>query len=113
MLVTKPCLAGFGLNWQHCGRVAFAGPSYSYEAFYQAVRRCWRFGQGRPVEAHVVLAATEQVVWQTLLRKGADHESMKSAMFAASRRAQSRSAAKADYQTRSAPVPAWLLSEAA
>jgi superfamily II DNA or RNA helicase len=114
VLVTKPSLAGFGLNWQHCARQAFAGPSYSYEAFYQAVRRSWRFGQLRPVETHVVLAATEQVVWQTLLRKGADHESMKVAMFAASRRAQARAAERADYHpTVSARLPAWLTSETA
>lgn len=112
VLVTKPKLAGYGLNWQHCARVAFAGPSYSYEAFYQAVRRCWRFGQIRPVDCHVVLAPTEQAVWQTLLRKGADHESMKVEMFSASRRAQARTAAIATYHpTVRAPIPAWLASE--
>lgn len=110
-LVTKGSIAGYGLNWQHCARVAFVGPSYSYEAFYQSIRRCWRFGQARPVDVHVVLAATEQMVWQTLLRKGADHESMKAEMFAAARRAQSRRAAVATYHpTVTAPLPAWLRS---
>ena len=53
VLVTKPSIAGFGMNWQHCHRVAFCGMSHSYEQFYQAIRRCWRFGQKYPVEIHV------------------------------------------------------------
>jgi superfamily II DNA or RNA helicase len=110
-LVTKPKLAGMGLNFQRCARVAFVGPSYSYEAFYQAVRRCWRFGQERPVDCYVVLAQTEQGVWQTLLRKGDDHAAMKAAMFEASRRAQARVAAAATYRPRPVPLPSWLVSE--
>jgi hypothetical protein len=54
VLVTKPSIAGFGMNWQHCARMAFVGLSDSYEQFYQAVRRCWRFGQTMPVDVHVV-----------------------------------------------------------
>lgn len=49
-LVTKPSIAGFGMNWQHCHNMAFVGLSDSYEQFYQAVRRCWRFGQTEPVD---------------------------------------------------------------
>lgn len=114
VLVTKPSIAGFGLNWQHCARTAFAGPSYSYEAYYQAVRRFWRFGQTRPVQAHLVMAATEQAVWSTLERKAAAHEAMKAAMFAASRRAQARSAPPDPYCPRvRARLPRWLTSEAA
>jgi hypothetical protein len=48
VLVSKPSVCGFGLNWQHCARMAFVGRSFSYEAWYQAVRRCYRFGQQRP-----------------------------------------------------------------
>jgi hypothetical protein len=58
-IVTKPSLAAFGLNWQHCARMAFVGLSDSYEAYYQAIRRCWRYGQARPVDAHVVLSELE------------------------------------------------------
>lgn len=108
VLLTKPSIAGWGLNFQHCASMVFVGPSYSYEGLYQAVRRCWRFGQSKPVDAHVVLASTEQMVWQTLLRKGADHETMKVEMFAASRRAQSRFAPRATYNPRPMPIPAWL-----
>jgi superfamily II DNA or RNA helicase len=112
VLVTKPSIAGFGLNWQHCARVAFVGPSYSYEQFYQAIRRCWRFGQTRQVEVHVVLAATEALVGQVLDHKGEAHEAMKIAMFAASRRAASRAARSPDYlPIHKASVPRWLRSE--
>jgi hypothetical protein len=52
VLVSKPSIAGFGLNWQHCSRMIFVGASHSYEQTYQAIRRCWRFGQTRPVEVH-------------------------------------------------------------
>jgi len=109
ILVTKPSVAGFGLNWQHCARVAFVGPSYSYEQYYQAIRRCWRFGQRRSVEVHVVLAATESMVGEVLDRKGRDHEEMKAAMFAASRRAAAKSSKTPDYTpTHVASIQSWL-----
>jgi hypothetical protein len=59
-LITKPTIAGFGLNWQHAHQMVFAGLSYSFEQPYQALRRMWRFGQPHPVTAHLVLADTEQ-----------------------------------------------------
>jgi hypothetical protein len=109
VLITKPKLAGFGLNWQHCARVGFVGPSFSYEQYYQAVRRSWRFGQTRPVECHVMLAATELPVWQAVERKAADHEAMKQEMFAASRRAMARASARLSYNpTHVGRLPAWL-----
>jgi hypothetical protein len=87
-ILTKVKIAGWGLNFQRCARMIFAGGSYSYEAFYQAVRRCWRFGQRREVVAHVVMAYTEQHLWDVVNGKGLGHDAMKEAMFAASRRAQ-------------------------
>lgn len=80
VLVTKPSIAGFGLNWQHCNHVIFASLSYSYESFYQAVRRTWRFGQKRQVHVDVVIADSEQGVWRTIREKMGNHEEMKSAM---------------------------------
>jgi DNA modification methylase len=68
-LVTKPSIAGFGMNWQNCARVAFVGLSDSYEQFYQAVRRSWRFGQTRPVECFVVTAEAEGAVVRNIGRK--------------------------------------------
>lgn len=72
VLVTKPSIAGFGMNWQHCARMAFTGPSHSYEQTYQAIRRCWRYGQTRPVEVHIVSAETERAVVANMRRKEAD-----------------------------------------
>lgn len=69
VLVTKPSIAGFGLNFQHCARMVFLGLGDSYEQYYQAIRRCWRFGQTHPVEAHVVLSSPEQHIYNNVLRK--------------------------------------------
>lgn len=91
VIVTKPKLAGFGLNWQHARTVVFASISHSYEQHYQAVRRAWRFGQTEPVTAHVVIADTEYPIWQNIQRKAADHNAMKRAMASAMRRAQKES----------------------
>jgi len=109
ILITKPSIAGFGLNLQHCARCAFVGISYSYEAFYQAVRRFWRFGQQRPVNVHVAMAETEGVIWNTIQRKARDHETMKTAMTAAMRRAVRNHETKLAYQpTQSTKLPVWL-----
>ena len=57
VLVSKPSICGFGLNWQHASHMAFVGVTDSFEAYYQAVRRCWRFGQKRDVHVHVFASA--------------------------------------------------------
>jgi superfamily II DNA or RNA helicase len=82
VLVTKPSIAGFGLNWQHCAHVAFCGLGHSYESYYQAVRRCWRFGQTRPVAVHVVISDAESAVLENVQRKEHDAEEMASQMVA-------------------------------
>ena len=81
ILVSKPSLAGFGLNYQHCAHVAFVGLSYSYEQFYQAIRRCWRFGQTRPVEAHIISAESEGSVLAAIRKKERAHIEMKARMI--------------------------------
>lgn len=109
VLVTKPKMAGFGLNFQHCARQAFVGPSFSYEAFYQAVRRCWRFGQEREVHVHVVMAETERVVWNVVMRKSAAHDDMKVSMRAAMMRAHRSATVLDDYRpTRNVDLPSWI-----
>lgn len=109
ILVSKPSIAGFGLNWQHCARTAFVGLSFSYEMFYQAIRRFWRFGQRRPVECHIAMAETETAIWQTIQRKKADHETMKEEMFEAMRREVLVSHVKHAYNpTQAARLPAWM-----
>lgn len=113
VLITKPSIAGFGLNWQHCARVAFVGLSFSYEAFYQAVRRCWRYGQTRSVHVHVACAETEETIWQTIVRKRDDHDAMKTAMRSAMARAIEVRTTKLDYQPQvKAALPAWLTETA-
>jgi len=69
VLVTKPQIAGFGMNFQRCARMAFVGIGDSFETYYQAIRRCWRFGQKRPVRACIVLSEPEQEVYRNVLRK--------------------------------------------
>lgn len=109
ILITKGSIAGFGLNWQHCARVAFMGLSFSYEAFYQSVRRCWRYGQPRAVEVHVASAETEEAIWQTIVRKRDDHDRMKHHMRAAMGRAQEIRSVKHDYRPAiPAALPEWL-----
>jgi hypothetical protein len=68
-LITKPSIAAFGLNWQHCARMVFVGLSDSYESYYQSMRRCYRYGQDRVVEAHVVLSELEGQIAVNVARK--------------------------------------------
>jgi DNA modification methylase/superfamily II DNA or RNA helicase len=76
ILVSKPSICGFGLNLQHCRNVAFLGLSDSYEQFYQAVRRCWRFGQKQEVDCFIVTASTEGAVTENIKRKERDAAKM-------------------------------------
>ncbi len=71
-LVTKPSLAAFGLNWQHCARMLFVGLSDSYEAYYQSIRRCYRYGQQRVVDVHIVLSQLEAQIADNVRRKEQD-----------------------------------------
>lgn len=80
-LVTKPSIAGFGMNWQQCHRMIFVGLSDSYEQYYQAVRRCWRYGQNQPVDVYIVISAREGTVKENIARKDADNRRMRLAMI--------------------------------
>ena len=84
VIVTKPTIAGFGMNWQHCANVAFCGLSHSYEQFYQAIRRCWRFGQTRRVEVSVVVSDRESAIVRNVLAKSGASETMQREMTARS-----------------------------
>jgi hypothetical protein len=75
VLITKPKIGAWGLNFQHCNHVTYF-PSHSYEQYYQCVRRCWRFGQERPVTVDVVLTEGERRVMQNLTRKAKAAEQM-------------------------------------
>lgn len=72
VIVSKPSIAGFGLNWQHCRNMAFVGLSDSFESYYQATRRCWRFGQKNTVNVHVITSELEGAVVANIKRKERD-----------------------------------------
>lgn len=111
-LIGKPSMLGFGLDWSHVARMAFAGRSYSYETWYQAVRRCWRFGQNRTLHVHLVVAEGESEIGRIIDRKASDHAKMRKAMRDAMRRmAGGAASVKIQYNPKfSAEVPKWLKS---
>lgn len=76
ILITKPKIAGFGMNWQHCNNMIFIGLNDSYEQLYQAVRRCYRFGQDKPVTAHLITADIEAAVLENINEKDEKMKSM-------------------------------------
>lgn len=80
VVVSKASICGFGMNFQHCPNVVFLGLSDSYEQFYQAIRRCWRFGQTKPVNCHVVTSDIEGAVVSNIERKEADAQRMAEGM---------------------------------
>lgn len=82
VLVSKPSICGWGLNWQHCARAAFVGLSHSFEAWYQAIRRNYRFGQTRDVECYLVSSDAEGAVLANLKRKQAEADRMAAGMIA-------------------------------
>lgn len=79
-LVTKASLAGFGMNWQHCADTGFVGLNDSFEQFYQAVRRFWRFGQTKPVNCHIITSELEGATVANIKRKEADADRMAASM---------------------------------
>ena len=114
VLVSKPSIAGYGMNFQHCAWTGFVGLSDSFEQVYQAVRRFWRFGQTREVHAHFIAAETEGAVIANLRRKEADADRMVDAMVAhmADLTAQSLKGSvrtQSKYNpTQPMIIPAWL-----
>ena len=104
-LVTKPRIGCFGLNWQHCHNV-ICFPSHSYEQYYQAVRRCWRFGQAEPVTVSVVTTEGEQAVMNNLQRKSASADEMFTALV---RHMNDAMHVESGWSfEKSAEVPSWL-----
>lgn len=80
VLITKTSIAGFGLNWQQCHNMVFVGISDSWESYYQAIRRCWRFGQKLPVNVHIVTSEAEGAVKENIERKEAQAKRMTAEM---------------------------------
>lgn len=81
-LISKPSICGFGMNWQNCHEMIFCGLSDSYEQFYQAIRRCWRFGQKSDVNVYVIISEKEMEVLRNIKRKQSEHERMTREMIA-------------------------------
>ena len=88
VLITKPSMFGFGMNWQHCARVAFLGLGDSYEQYYQAIRRCWRFGQHRPVDVRIVVSEAEGAIAANVRHKEQEAQKMAEGVIGAVRDAQ-------------------------
>jgi DNA modification methylase len=80
VIITKAGVAGYGLNWQHCANVVFVGLNYSFEDFYQALRRSYRFGQTKPVNAYIIQGSTEGAILSVVQRKIDQHKDMQEKM---------------------------------
>lgn len=104
VLVTKPSIAGFGMNWQHCSTMIFAGASHSYEETYQAIRRCWRFGQTKEVNVYFVSTHSDGAVTANLQRKEAQALEMKARMLEAMRETNIKTIHEATERTRATYV---------
>ena len=105
ILITKPKIGAWGLNFQHCNHVTFF-PSHSFEQYYQSVRRCWRFGQKRPVTVDIVTTEGERGVMRNLQRKAAQSDTMFSHLVAEMN--QALAIERATNMTKKMELPSWL-----
>ena len=106
VLITKPKIGAWGLNFQHCNHVTFF-PSHSFEQYYQGVRRCWRFGQTQPVKVDIVTTEGEKSVTKNLQRKSDAADRMFSSIVAHMNEVMEPSAAPRARFDRER-MPAWL-----
>jgi len=114
VLVTKPKIAGFGMNFQRCARQVFVGLGDSYEQYYQCIRRSWRFGQTRPVNVHLVVTDAEAEIVQNVRRKEQDAATMSREMVARmadleTREVRGASRSEESYMTDMAQGDYWTL----
>ncbi|MEG1276267.1 MAG: hypothetical protein RSD27_11360, partial [Ruthenibacterium sp.] len=117
VLISKPSIFGYGLNFQNCASAVFCGLDYSYENYYQAVRRLYRFGQTRPVEIARVLGSTEKSILDVINKKQRQKADMTASMAVHMRDLQTQSlhghGFKLCLDTPRVRVPEWLRSETA
>ena len=114
VLVTKPSIAGFGMNWQNCHNIAFLGLSDSYEQYYQAMRRCWRFGQKHQVNCHIITSSQEGSVVKNIQRKEQDAVAMADSMVKnmsdiSSSIIRAAEVDKSEYKTGEASGESWTM----
>lgn len=112
ILISKVAIFGFGMNLQVCHDVIFDGVGFSYEKFYQAVRRSWRYGQTEDVNVHVVIGDGEESILATVQRKATDHEYLKTSMAEAMRETHGKEKdrmAKMDYERQERSDDDWKM----
>lgn len=119
VLISKASITGFGMNWQHCANTLYVGISNSYEMFYQSLRRFYRFGQTREVNAYLVFSEAESAIMRTLKRKSNDAEAMQENMLGYISEVQA-GGLKANRKLKGTynpqvqmTIPEWIRSEAA
>lgn len=115
--ITKPTIAGFGMNWQHCRLAGFIGLTHSFEQYHQAIHRIYRFGQLREVEAHIVSTPAERAINDSIHRKIKQHEQMRHGMAMSMRTATIRELRKESRHEKYNPtepmrIPKWLIEAA-
>jgi len=109
VIVTKPKLAGHGVNWQHCSHAVFASISFSYEQHYQAARRSHRFGQTENVRNDIIISDTEASIWNAVNTKAEKHAEMKRRMAEAMKQFQSGADVRVKYdRPLDLAFPEWL-----
>jgi hypothetical protein len=113
VVISKCSIFGFGLNLQRCARMAFVGLSDSYEQYFQAIRRCWRFGQTRPVHAYIVLTEPEEAIYANVCRKQREAEAVGAELVkhvAAYEQAEIAGISRRDDRPHDQPlrIPTWL-----
>lgn len=117
IMISKPSVFGFGMNWQHCTKMLFVGLSDSFEQYYQAVRRCWRFGQDNPVDVYIITSEREGAVVDNIKRKEKDFELMLKGMISATQELVSENIRSTfrEYNKYDAInemlIPEWLVTE--
>ena len=116
IMISKPSIAGFGMNWQNCHNMVFVGLSDSYESMYQAIRRCYRFGQKKPVNVYIITSESEGAVRENIARKEKQTEHVFSQLAKYSKATIEKEVRKTYRQTDSykaiinMEVPIWLLT---
>lgn len=117
VLISKPSIFGFGLNFQNCSNSIFCGLNYSYESYYQAVRRFYRFGQTKAVNIWRVLGSTEKNILDVIERKAQQKKDMATGMAEAMKEFQTANVTgtsfKLNTETQKIIIPDWLRSEKA
>ena len=112
VLISKPSMFGYGLNFQNCRYCIFCGRDYSYENYYQAVRRFWRYGQTKPVNVISVLGSTENNILEVINQKKALQDEMKTNMYSGIKQIQQNSIKGKEFrlnlETPDVSVPEWL-----